>query len=537
MVTFCIALACLVLGYFIYGTFVEKVFGVDPNRTTPCYTKQDGADYIPMPTWKVYTVQFLNIAGTGPIFGAMMGVLYGPAAFLWIVFGCILGGAMHDYMAGMISIRRGGMGLPEIIGDELGSVCRLLMRVVTLVLMICVGASFVLIPAGLMEQLTLRLFDVADTNLIWTVLILVFYLAVTVFSINKVIGTIYPIFGAALLIMAVLIGFGIFTHEGNIPSLAEAFSDHYPVSYTPLFPGLFITIACGAVSGFHATQSPMMARCIKNEKYGLRCFYGAMVTEGVVALIWAAAAMKFVDMLDIAGATPYEKLYNAMTACGTVKMNPGLLVERMCNDWLGNAGLVLAVLTAALVSTIGSALNALSTVYTMDIYVKHNPEATQPQIISMGRRVTVIGAILSVIICVAIDSIKGLNLFNVFQSVLGFIAPPMSAVFLFGVFWKRCTTRAANMALTWGTVFSIGTGILYLFVLNGASFWPHFMMLSFWIFVIIAAAMVIVSLLDKTEQQVSYMQKLVEPASRGVKIAWTLLVIVMIGLYIFFNGH
>ena len=156
MFTFCISLALLVLGYFVYGTFVEKVFGVDPSRKTPCYTKQDGADYIPMPTWKVYTVQFLNIAGTGPIFGAMMGVLYGPAAFLWIVFGCILGGAMHDYMAGMISIRRDGMGLPEIIGDELGSVCRLVMRVVSLVLMICVGASFVLIPAGLMDQLTLR---------------------------------------------------------------------------------------------------------------------------------------------------------------------------------------------------------------------------------------------------------------------------------------------------------------------------------------------------------------------------------------------
>lgn len=360
MVTFCIALVCLVLGYFIYGSFVEKVFGVSPDRRTPCYTMQDGADYIPMPTWKVYTVQFLNIAGTGPIFGAMMGVLYGPAAFLWIVLGCILGGAMHDYMAGMISIRRGGMGLPEIIGDELGSVCRLVMRCVALVLMVCVGASFVLIPAGLMDQLTERLFDVGGTNLVWSVIIMVFYLAVTVFPIDKIIGTIYPVFGAALLIMAVLIGFGIFTHDGNIPGISEAFTDHYPVPYTPLFPGLFITIACGAVSGFHATQSPMMARCIKNEKYGLRCFYGAMVTEGVVALIWAAAAIKFVDMLDIAGATPYEKLYNAMTACGTVKMNPGLLVERMCSDWLGNAGLVLAVLgiVAAPMSTGGGAFRA-----------------------------------------------------------------------------------------------------------------------------------------------------------------------------------
>lgn len=360
MVTFCIALVCLVLGYFIYGSFVEKVFGVSPDRRTPCYTMQDGADYIPMPTWKVYTVQFLNIAGTGPIFGAMMGVLYGPAAFLWIVLGCILGGAMHDYMTGMISIRRGGMGLPEIIGDELGSVCRLVMRCVALVLMVCVGASFVLIPAGLMDQLTERLFDVGGTNLVWSVIIMVFYLAVTVFPIDKIIGTIYPVFGAALLIMAVLIGFGIFTHDGNIPGISEAFTDHYPVPYTPLFPGLFITIACGAVSGFHATQSPMMARCIKNEKYGLRCFYGAMVTEGVVALIWAAAAIKFVDMLDIAGATPYEKLYNAMTACGTVKMNPGLLVERMCSDWLGNAGLVLAVLgiVAAPMSTGGGAFRA-----------------------------------------------------------------------------------------------------------------------------------------------------------------------------------
>ncbi|MBR5351906.1 MAG: sodium:solute symporter [Prevotella sp.] len=204
---------------------------------------------------------------------------------------------------------------------------------------------------------------------------------------------------------------------------------------------------------------------------------------------------------------------------------------------VGMVGLVLAVLTAALVSTIGSALNALSTVFTMDIFVKKNPGATQQQIIHMGRVVTVIGAILSVIICVAIDSIKGLNLFNVFQSVLGFIAPPMSAVFLFGVFWKRTTSRAANMALTWGTVFSIGTGILYLFVLNGADFWPHFMMLSFWIFVIIGVAMIIVSLLDKTEQKAAMIKKIADKPSWDVRVGWALLIIAMIALYIFFNGH
>lgn len=204
---------------------------------------------------------------------------------------------------------------------------------------------------------------------------------------------------------------------------------------------------------------------------------------------------------------------------------------------VGMVGLVLAVLTAALVSTVGSALNALSTVYTMDIYVKRHPQSTTKQIIRMGQAVTVVGAIISVAICIAIDSIKGLNLFNVFQSVLGFIAPPMSAVFLFGVFWKRTTARAANMALTWGTVFSIGTGILYLFVLNGAGFWPHFMMLSFLIFVVIAVAMVAVSLLDKRPVGASVIRKLTERPTLDVKIGWTLLIVVMVALYVIFNGH
>lgn len=379
MSTFILALTILIVGYFVYGSFVERVFGPDAGRKTPCYTNTDGADYIPMPTWKVYTVQFLNIAGTGPIFGALMGILYGPAAFLWIVFGCLLGGAMHDYMAGMISIRRNGASLPEIIGDELGNGCRLIMRIVSLVLMLCVGASFTLIPAGLMDSLTLQTVGIAGTYVYWVVAMMLFYVCVTVFSISKIMGNVYPVFGVALLLMALLVGVGIFTNDGEIPGLAAAFADHYPAaldpSGTPLFPALFITIACGAVSGFHATQSPMMARCIKNEKYGLRCFYGAMVTEGVIALIWAAAAIKFVDALDMGAIygyeasmlnTPYEKLYYAMThivgdgGVEVVKMNPALVVNMICNDWLGSLGVILAVLgiVAAPMSTGGSAFRA-----------------------------------------------------------------------------------------------------------------------------------------------------------------------------------
>lgn len=375
MLTFTIALLALLAGYFLYGSVVERVFAPDATRQTPCYTHNDGADYIPMPTWKVYTVQFLNIAGTGPIFGALMGILYGPSAFLWIVFGCLLGGAMHDYMSGMISIRRGGASLPEIIGDELGSTCRLVMRIVSVVLMLCVGASFVMIPAGLMGSLTSQLWGIDDTVMLWTVLIFAFYMAVTVFSIDKIVGNVYPIFGLALIIMAVMVCVCIYTQSGDVPSLMDAFSNHHPSSdATPLYPALFITIACGAVSGFHATQSPMMARCIKNEKYGLRCFYGAMVTEGVVALIWAAAAIKFVDAMDMQAfygvtetfATPYEKLLYAMThtvqggEVVQVPMNPALLVNIICNEWLGRVGLVLAILgiVAAPMSTGGSAFRA-----------------------------------------------------------------------------------------------------------------------------------------------------------------------------------
>lgn len=333
MITFCVALVLLVLGYVIYGAVVEKVFGVDPSRKTPCYTMADGVDYTPMPTWKVFLIQFLNIAGTGPIFGALLGVLYGPSAYLWIVFGCIFGGAVHDYLSGMISLRKKGASLPEIVGDELGSGIRLVMRVFSLVLMVLVGAVFVTTPAGLLASLTPD-WGAWGSATFWSVVIFVYYILATLLPIDALIGRIYPVFGFALLFMAVGVLAGIFTHDGWMPEITSAFENHHPNKELSIFPMLFITIACGAISGFHATQSPMMARCMKNEKLGRRVFYGAMITEGVVALIWAAAGIKF--------AGSYENLLRLMAPDGN--SNPAIVVNAICHDWMGTFGAVLAIL-------------------------------------------------------------------------------------------------------------------------------------------------------------------------------------------------
>ena len=349
MVTFIVSFLLLILGYVLYGAFVDKVFGSDPQRQTPCYASLDGVDYIPMPTWKVFLIQFLNIAGTGPIFGAIQGILFGPAAYLWIVLGCVLGGAVHDYMSGMISLRKNGASLPEIVGDELGAVARIALRVMALVLMILVGAVFVTTPAGLLANM-IGGDSMLGENLFWIIIIFAYYLLATLLPIDKLIGRIYPIFGVALLLMGVGLIYGILAYDGNIPEITEAFSNHHPASTMPIFPGLCITIACGAVSGFHATQSPMMARCLKNEKHGRPIFYGAMITEGLVALIWAAAAIKFADSFDVTkyGMTgdeaPYAKLWALMTNGGTSNANPAVLVNVLCTTWLGKVGAVLAIL-------------------------------------------------------------------------------------------------------------------------------------------------------------------------------------------------
>ncbi len=343
MVTFIVSLLLLILGYVFYGALVDNTFGADPKRQTPCYTSRDGVDYMPMPTWKVFLIQFLNIAGTGPIFGAIQGILFGPGAYLWIVLGCIFGGAVHDYLSGMISLRKNGASLPEIVGDELGSGARMGVRVMSLVLMILVGTVFATTPADILDGM------MVDDGFLWSkyfwvIIIFAYYILATLLPIDKLIGRIYPVFGLALLIMAVGLGYGIFTQDGVMPEITEAFSNHHPTSVIPIFPGLCITIACGAVSGFHATQSPMMARCLQNERYGRPIFYGAMITEGMVALIWAAAAIKFAESLNVQGDTPYEKLVAAMINPETGKPSPAVLVNAVCSSWLGKVGAILAVL-------------------------------------------------------------------------------------------------------------------------------------------------------------------------------------------------
>lgn len=329
MVPFLISLAVLIGGYFIYGLAVEKIFGIDSKRTTPAYALRDNVDYMPMSTWKVFLIQFLNIAGLGPIFGAIMGIMFGPAAFIWIVLGTIFAGAVHDFISGAVSIRANGTSLPEVVGHELGTGIKQVMRVFSLVLMILVGAVFVSQPADLIAGMTPEVLD----RTFWVVAIFVYYMLATVLPIDKLIGNLYPVFGFALLFMAMGLLFVLFFGDVTIPDgFSDGLYNRHPKEL-PIFPMMFVSIACGAISGFHATQSPLMARCLKNEKLARPVFYGAMVAEGIVALIWAATAIAFTG--------GYEGLNEFMASNGN---NAGKLVNEISISWLGTFGGVLALL-------------------------------------------------------------------------------------------------------------------------------------------------------------------------------------------------
>src|SRR5690625_1273608 len=325
MITFLVAIALLVIAYFTYGKFVEKTFGVDEERQTPAYANQDGVDYVPMHKQKNALIQLLNIAGTGPIFGPIMGALFGPVAFLWIVLGSIFAGGVHDYLTGMISIRNRGAHIPELAGKFLGKIAKHLVNFFALLLLLLVGTVFVTTPASLLHVLI----DGKVALIVIVMLIFTYFLLSTILPIDKIIGRVYPIFGAVLLLVTIGVGVVLVLSDYSIPELN--IKNMHPEN-TPILPILFLTITCGALSGFHATQSPLIARTTQKEKEGRYIFYGMMVAEGVIAMIWAAAAISLFDGQTLQG------LINEGTA--------SLVVNEVTMTLLGAVGGTIAVLGA-----------------------------------------------------------------------------------------------------------------------------------------------------------------------------------------------
>ena len=360
MITFIVSLVALVLGYLIYGAIVERLMRPD-DRPTPAVRLADGVDYVALPTWKVFMIQFLNIAGTGPIFGAIMGMWFGPASYLWIVLGCIFAGAVHDFMSGMLSLRHDGANLPTLIGKYLGNGTRNVMLVFTVLLLMMVGAVFVYSPALILSSMW-------GDSLLWIVIIFCYYIVATLLPIDKIIGRVYPIFAIALLVMAAGLLVGLFVKMPQLPELwnmgdmsqwtgsqiidgKDTLGVAAYLQKNPIFPCLFITIACGAISGFHATQSPLMARCLKSERLARPVFYGAMITEGLVALIWATVSSYFFyygGWKEVVSAEQVtEFMAQVQLADGKTLIQyftAPQVVKLVCSGWLGIFGGTLAVL-------------------------------------------------------------------------------------------------------------------------------------------------------------------------------------------------
>ncbi len=327
MITFLICLAALITAYFTYGRYLERVAGIDPSAATPCHRLADGIDYIEMPRWRTFLIQLLNIAGTGPIFGAILGACFGPVAFLWITLGGIFFGAMHDFLSGVMIVRDDGRSLPEVLGHWLGSPVRTGVRWFSIILLVLVGAVFILSPAQLLTSLCSNI----SAN-VWAWIIIVYYLLATVLPVDKLIGKCYPVFGAALIFMALGLLGALLTGGMEIPEMSLHNFQPSP-SAMPIVPTLFITVACGAISGFHATQSPLMARCIGNERQCRSVFYGSMISESVIALIWAAIAMAFFGGPD--GLNSSLALHDN---------NPAWAVDAISQSTLGRVGAILAIL-------------------------------------------------------------------------------------------------------------------------------------------------------------------------------------------------
>ena len=326
MITFLLSVVILILGFIFYGSFVERVFGPD-NRKTAAFKSEDKVDYIPMPLWRVYLIQLLNIAGTGPIFGALSGAVFGPIVYLWIVFGCILAGGVHDYLCGMLSERENGASVSEIVGKYLGKKMAVVMRVFSVILLVMCGVVFTKGPAALLALITPNVLDAK----IWLVIVMIYYFIAVFVPIDKIIGKIYPLFAICLIFMAIGVsGAMLFNPNFHMPEIWNNFSNQHPS--LPWWPFMLITVACGAISGFHATQSPLMARCIQKEKHGRKVFYGAMITEGIIALVWAAAGVTCYETreaLQVSGmssSTVYDICMRTMGSVGGLIALLGVVV-------------------------------------------------------------------------------------------------------------------------------------------------------------------------------------------------------------------
>lgn len=349
MISFSISLIALVIAYFLYGKFLERVFGPD-DRVTPALRINDGVDYILLPSWKIFMIQFLNIAGTGPIFGAIMGMWYGPAAYLWIVFGCIFAGATHDFLAGAISLRKGGIGLPVMIGEYLGPNYKKVVLTFSLILLIMVGAVFVLSPATLLAGMMPE--GILSNLLLWIVVIFAYYVIATMMPVDKIIGKIYPLFALSLLFMGAGLLVVLLIKHPSLPEVWDGLGDMGRerlgiTNSDPMIPALFITIACGAISGFHATQSPLMARCMKSEYLARPIFYGSMITEGVIALVWATVSSWFFyeeGWREVCSPEVVASYLGQDEMTITQFFSAPKVVMNVCNGWLGAIGGILAVL-------------------------------------------------------------------------------------------------------------------------------------------------------------------------------------------------
>lgn len=358
MFSFLLSLVALVAGYMVYGRIAERVFGPD-DRPTPAVRKADGIDYIVLPGWRIFMIQFLNIAGTGPIFGAIMGAWFGPSAYLWIVLGCVFGGAVHDYMSGMLSLRNDGCGLPELTGRYLGRGARRALVVFTMLMMMLVGAFFVYCPAIILS-------GIWGDRMMWVLIIFLYYVATAMLPIDKIVGRIYPLFAISMLFMVVALGIVLFIRQPALPEVWDGLGNWGRERLglrQHLFPALFVTIACGAVSGFHATQSPMMARCMKSERQGRAVFYGAMITEGIVALVWATISNYFFfsDGWRAVCAPEVVAAFEGQTERSLIQyFDAPTVVNIICGSWLGTFGSVLALLgiVAAPITTGGSSFRA-----------------------------------------------------------------------------------------------------------------------------------------------------------------------------------